>query len=170
MKIGKTEIDNNLILILVALLVAYFIFKQIKSGVSTFFGANPDDVEQAKELEVKSEVQGYSPLSPYYSKNIFEKVSSSERYELVKKTQFTQSQAVAKKVDKLLTGFYISDEDANKIIGLIDTFKSRYNVSAFAALYPKYTKGADLEADMKKYLDADELAELFKRINKKPIK
>lgn len=170
MKIGKTEIDNNLILLLVALLVAYFIFKQIKSGVGTIFGANPDDVEKAKELEVKSEIDNYSPLTPQFSKNIFNKATPAERTVLIKKGQWTQAQNVAKKVDQLLTGFYISDEDANKIIGLIDTFISKYNISIFAELYPKYARGANLEADMKKYLDADELAELFRRINKKPIK
>lgn len=170
MKIGKTEIDNNLILLLVVLLVAYFIFKKIKSGVGTIFGANPDDVEQAKELEVKSEIDKYSPLTYQFSKNIFDKATYKERIALNKKGQWTQAQNVAKKVDDLLSGIYVSDEDANRVIGLIDTFITKYNVSIFAQLYPKYARGANLEADMKKYLDADELAELFKRINKKPIK
>ena len=170
MNIGKTEVDNNLIFLIVALLVAYFIFKQVKSGVATIFGANPEDQEQAEEREKKSEVGGYSPLTPQYSKNIFNQSTPAERSALIKKTEFTQSQVAAKKINNLLTGFYVSDEDANKIIGLIDNFKTRYNVSAFAELYPKYTNGANLESDVKKYLDSDEVAELFKRINKKPIK
>ena len=170
MKIGKTEIDNNLILLLVALLVAYFIFKKIKSGVGSIFGANPDDVEKANELEIKSEINNYSPLTYQFSKNIFDKATYAERKALIKKGQWTQAQNVAKKVDDLLSGVYVSDEDANRVIGLIDTFITKYNVSIFAELYPKYARGANLEADMKKYLDADELAELFKRINKKPIK
>ena len=153
-----------------ALLGAYFIFKQIKSGVGTIFGANPDDVEKANELEVKSEINNYSPLAPQFSKNIFDKATYAERKALIKKGQWTQAQNVAKKVDDLLSGIYVSDEDANKIIGLIDTFITKYNVSIFAELYPKYARGANLESDMKKYLDADELSELFKRINKKPIK
>ena len=149
MKIGKTEIDNNLILLLVALLVSYFIFKKIKSGVGTIFGLNPDDVQQAKEEEEKNEIDGYSPLTPQFSKNIFNKATPGERTALIKKGQWTQAQNVAKKVDKLLTGFYISDEDANKIIGLIDTFITKYNISIFAELYPKYARDANLEADMK---------------------
>lgn len=170
MKIGKTEVDNNLIFLIVALLVAYFIFKQVKSGVATIFGANPGDQELAEEREEKSEIEKYSPLAPQYSKNIFNKATPAQRSALIKKTEFTQSHIAAKKINNLLTGFYVSDEDANKIIGLIDGFKTRYNISSFAELYPKYANGANLEADIKKYLDSDEVAELFKRINKKPIK
>ena len=88
---------------------------------------------------------------------------------LIKKTQFKIHKNLAEQITKYLTGLYVSDEDANKIIGLIDTLKTRYNISAFSELYPKYAKGSNLEADIKKYLDSDEVAELFKRIKKKAI-
>ena len=170
MKIGKQEIDNNLIFLLLGLFLAYKIVGKISSGVSTIFGANPEDKEKADQIEKEIEVAGYSPLAPQYNKNIFLKVSDKERKILIAKTQFRIHEKTAKEITNLLTGFYVTDEDANKIIRLIDTFSSRYNVSLFASLYPKYANGADLEADIKKYFDSDEQAELYKRINKKPIK
>lgn len=170
MKIGKQEIDNNLIFLLLGLFLSYKIVGKISSGVSTILGSNPEDKERADKLEKELEVSGYSPLAPQYSKNIFLKVSDKERKILIAKTQWQQHEKTAKQITNLLTGFYVSDEDANQIIRLIDSFTTRYNVSLFSSLYPKYAKGADLEADVKKYLDSDEQAELYKRINKKAIK
>lgn len=169
MKIGNKEIDNNLIFLLLGLFLFYRIVTKISTGVSTLFGANPDDQAKADEIEKEIEVNKYSPLAPQYSKTIFEKATAKERSILIKKTQFGIHKNIAEQITKYLTGIYVSDEDANKIIGLIDTLKTRYNVSAFSELYPKYAKGSNLEADIKKYLDSDEVAELFKRINKKTI-
>jgi hypothetical protein len=170
MKIGKQEIDNNLIFLLLGLFLTYKLVNKISSGVSTIFGGNPEDKEKGEKLEKEIELAGYSPLAPQYHKNILKKLSDKEVRFLISKTPWGMHPKIAREILDLLTGFYISDDDANKIIRLIDTFETRYFVSQFADLYPKYAKGNDLEADIKKYLDADEIAELFKRINKKPIK
>ena len=173
MKIGKTEVDNNLIFAIVALIVAYIIINKItsgiSSGVSTLLGENPKDKEKAEVEEIKSEIGNYSPLSIQYAKNLYEKSDAKTRLILVKKGQWSQAQVSASRIDDILHTLYVTDEDANKIISLIDGMNSKYNVSNLANQYNKITKGANLELDMKKYLDQDEIAELFKRINKKPI-
>lgn len=175
MKIGKTDVDNNLIFAIIALIVAYIIINKItsgiSSGVSTLLGENPEDKENREKEEKKSEIANYSPLAPQYHGSVLKakKFTGKQTADYIRKISYTNLYNRAKAIDKQLHGIYISDEDANKIIRLLDELPNRFQISYLAGIYPKVAGGANLESDIQKYLDEDEKAELFKRINKKPI-
>lgn len=175
MKIGKTEVDNNLIIGFAAVIIAYLLlsklFSGIKSGYGTLIGENPKDKETRIEEEQKGEVKNYSVLTPQYGGHVLasKKWTKAQILAYLKKVSYTNLFNRAKAIDKILHTLYVSDEDANKIINLIDQLPTRFQISFMADIYPKATGGSNLEADIQKYLDEDEKAELFKRINKKPI-
>lgn len=175
MKIGKTEVDNNLVFALLALIVAYFLINKIGSGistgVSTLLGENPEDKENREKEEKKSEIANYSPLSPQFSGYALKKKKWSQKQikAYLAKINIGGLTSTAKAIDKNLHAIYITDEIANKIISLIDALPTQQQISYMALLYPRATGGANLESDIQKYLDEDEKAELFKRINKKPV-
>jgi hypothetical protein len=172
MKIGKTEVDNNLIFLLLALLVAYFIFRQLKTGVLSIFGSNPDDVAEGEVLEKLVELKGYSPLTPQYSTEILKTYGTDAvgMKKLIAKTPYLKIQQIALDINNYLHTLYVTDEIENKVMGLIDTLPTQFQVSVLAYLYPKYAKGAILESDLKKYIDAGDLNKLLKKIIKKPVK
>lgn len=172
MKIGKQEIDNNLIFLLLALLVAYYSFRQLKKGVLSVFGSNPDDVAKGEELERDLELNGYSPLTPQYYIEVLKTYGTDRAgmQKIIEKIPFAKIIKIAKDIDKLLFVPYVSDDRENKIMGLIDSLSTKYHVSYLASVYPKYAKGSPLEADLKKYIDAGDLNWLLKKIAKKPRK
>jgi hypothetical protein len=175
MKIGKTEVDNNLIIGFAAVIIAYLLlsklFSGIKSGYGTLIGENPKDKETRIEEEQKGEVKNYSVLTPQYSGYVLrsKKWSKDQILAYLKKVPYTNLRNRAKAIDEILHTLWVSDEDANKIINIIDQIPTRFQISYMANIYPTVAGGSNLESDIQKYLDEDEKAELFKRINKKPI-
>ena len=175
MRIGKQEVDNNLIIGLAAVIIAYLLlsklFSGIKTGFGTLIGENPKDKETRIEEEQKGEVKNYSVLTPQYGGYVLKskKLSKAQIAAYLKKVPYTNLKNRAKAINEILHTVWVSDEDANKIINLIDQLPTRFQISYMADIYPSVSKGANLEADIQKYLDEDEKALLFKRINKKPI-
>ena len=156
MKIGKQEIDTNLIILLAALGVGYVLYNKI-------FGKDKDESTIDDLDEPISSILDF----PTYAKKMGAKYGAKKFASAVIAGGSEKIRKAAEVLDDVLDEYYITDQQEGAAIAALNSMSNKAQISFLSKVYfDKYKRS--LQQDLINGLDDEPLARAYKVINNKP--